>query len=248
MKKDVLKRMEGALNKFVRKYEKDPNVIGIFATGSYIHSKPDKNSDIDTYVLLKDSMTRERGNTWINGIEIEYFMNPVNQVRFYFKDEFKSGRMATAHMFANSLVLHKKGRELDVLIKEAKAILKKKLPVMKKFAVENAKYFLDDIRKDVEDVYINKDWFDFNILSSSLLEKCLEVFYAAKKVDKEKTKRLKAKLKKHDPKFEKLFSVAVLEKDYTKRFKAINKLTDYTEKLVGGRRTREWRLKGKLTI
>src|SRR3989344_3758665 len=107
-------KFQQALQKFVDKHKKNSNVIGIFLTGSFIHSKPDKNSDLDVYVLTKDSKFRERGNTWIDGVEIEYFINPVKQVEQYFKEEGDGGPH-TAHMFINSKVLYSKGNELNIL-------------------------------------------------------------------------------------------------------------------------------------
>ena len=104
-KKDSKEKFEKALNIFVDKTKKNKNVIAILITGSFIHSVPDKNSDLDVYILTKEGKYRERGNTWINGVEVEYFMNPVKQVEQYFIDETKKGGPHTAHMFANSKIL-----------------------------------------------------------------------------------------------------------------------------------------------
>ena len=135
---DLKDKFENALKQFVDKHKKNSNVMAILVSGSYVHSKPDKNSDLDVYIVLEKSKMRERGNTWINGIEIEYFINSINQVNSYFKRE-KEGKdsPSTAHMFVNSKVLLKRGNYLDGLIKEAKIILKKKTPLMNKYEKEN---------------------------------------------------------------------------------------------------------------
>jgi len=74
---NLSEKHEVALKKFVDKQKKNPNVIGMVISGSFVHYKPDKNSDLDVFVVLKDSEYREKGNTWINGVEVEYFINPI---------------------------------------------------------------------------------------------------------------------------------------------------------------------------
>ncbi len=154
---NLREKFDSALKIFVDEHKKDRNVVGILVSGSYIHSKPDKNSDLDVSVVLKDSKTRKRGNTWTNGVEIEYFINPVRQIKHYFKTEVGDISPSTAHMFANSLVLYKKGKIMDELIKEAKKSLQKPRAKLKKFQIENGKYHLDDLEKDLEDVFVRKD-------------------------------------------------------------------------------------------
>ena len=153
-------KFDKALEIFVDKHNKNPNVLAVLITGSYIHSTLDKNSDLDVYVLLEKSEMRERGNTWINGIEIEYFINPVNQVRHYFETEIGNKSPATAHMFANCKILYQKDKTVNQLIKEAKVILKKKMPALNKMDLELARYSIDDTQKDLEDVFLKNDVFD----------------------------------------------------------------------------------------
>lgn len=232
------------LNKFIEKYKKDKNVVGIFLTGSFVHSKPDKNSDLDVYILLKDSKFRERGNTWISGVEIEYFINPIKQVESYFKEEKEKH---TAHMFANSMILYEKGDYLKVLIKKAIKILFTKDKKMSKFQIENAKYHIDDMEKDLEDVYKKKDWFSFELISGHLFEELVNSFFKIKGIRQEKIKRLFVYLSSLDKNFSKLLNSALLEKDYDKKYSAIKKLIRYVESILGGKRKRDWKLRGKCT-
>ncbi|MFH1751529.1 MAG: nucleotidyltransferase domain-containing protein [archaeon] len=240
MKENLTEKFEKALDKFVLKQKKNPNVIGIIASGSFIHSKLDKNSDLDVYVVLEKSKYRERGNTWINGVEIEYFINPINQVKSYFKHEKKP---ATAHMFANSKILYRKGSKLDELITQAKKFVQKKTPKMSKLELELAKYFLDDLKKDLEDVKINNDKFTFELIGNEIIERSLNNFFQVKRCSKEKHKRLKQQLKELDSKFEKVYSKALLKRSY----KNLLELVEHTEKLLGGKRPIEWKLKSKCT-
>lgn len=245
MENNNIQKFQSALDKFVERHKRNPNVIGILLSGSFIHSKPDKNSDLDVSVVLKKSQFRERGNTWIKGIEIEYFINPIEQIKYYFKTEVGDKAPCTTHMFANSYILYKKGNELEKLIKEAKKIMKKGVSPMGKMEKELAKYFLDDLQKDLEDTYLKKDRFAFSIIAMAILEKSLSVFTKLKKIQKEKSKRLRDQLKNLEPEFEVLYSKALLEVSLEKKYKALVKLIDYVERHLGGKRPKEWKLRSK---
>lgn len=242
----IEEKYKQALDIFVEKHKKNNNVIAILVSGSIIHSKPDKNSDLDVHVILSKSTTRERGNTWINDIEVEYFINPINQIEHYFKTEINAPH--TAHMLANSLVLYKKDNTIDRLIHRAKITMSKKLPKMSKVGIENAKYHIDDIKKDLEDVYLKQDLFAFNLIFSTLLSECLKIFYEIKQEPIEKSKRVEWSIEKIDNKFKNIFVKANTEIDIDKRYNSANAVADYIEKLLGGKRSKEWKLKGKLTI
>jgi|SRR3989339_43673 len=247
MSENNLSKFEKVLKKFVDKQIKNQHVIGILVAGSYVHSKPDKNSDLDIHVVLDESKFRERGNTWIDGIEIEYFINPISQIKAYYKEEVGEKAPHTAHMFANSLILFQKGGALDELVKEAKIILKRPIKPMNKNGMELAKYFLDDMAKDLEDVLIKRDFFALSLIAHEIFQKCLQIFLKQKGVEREKTKRLSNQLRAVDKNFDKLFSSAVLESDPKKKYTATIKLINYVENLVGGKRPKEWKFRGKLT-
>lgn len=247
MASNLKAKFDEALKIFVDKHKTNSNVLAVLVSGSYIHSKPDKNSDLDVYVILEKAKMRERGNTWINRVEIEYFINPPNQIRYYFKEETGDKAPCTAHMFANSIILYQKGNTVNQLIKEAKALIKKKMPKMIKMEIEFARYEIDDTRKDLEDVYLKKDIFAFSIVANDLLNDCLKIFYKIQRVPKEKSKRLQEHLKKLDKQFEKVYSTAVTEQNIDKKYRAVNEVVDYIEKLIGGKRPKEWKLRSKCT-
>jgi len=235
-----------ALDKFVLRMEKRPDVIGILVSGSYIHSRIDKNSDIDVFVVTRNGSMRERGNTWIDNIEIEYFINPVKQVRNYFRTEVGDKSPCTAHMFANCNVLLKKDQIVDKLIREAKAIIQQKAPKMTKMDLELAKYFIDDMKKDMQDVY-QKDSFAFHYVCNELLSYLLKQFFRLKQAKMEKNKRLLGQIKSFDPKFASLYSKAAVSSKSDSKYKAMLNLIHYTESLLGGRRSKEWKLRSKCT-
>ena len=243
-----ISKYEQALEVFVNQYKKKPRVLAIFVTGSYVHSNLDKNSDLDVYVLTDKGKTRERGNLWINGVEVEYFINPVDQVRHYFKTEIGSKGSSAAHMFVSSRILYQKDATVNQLIKEAGRALKKKSPPMKKIDVEIARYSIDDTWKDLEDVYLRRDPFAFAQVADDLLRDCQDLFFKVHRVHKEKPKRLREYLRGIDKEYEKRYSNALVERDVDKQFKDLTKLVKYVEKLLGGKRPKEWILKSKCTV
>ncbi len=113
--------------------------------------------------------------------------------------------------------------------------------------LEFARYSIDDTQKDLEDVYLKKNIFVFSLIANNLLQECLNLFFKVHRIFKEKPKRLQKDLKLIDKNFERLYSSALIEKNIDKQYKNINKLVNYTEKLIGGKRPREWVLKSKCT-
>lgn len=245
---NLKEKFQKALDTYVDKTKRNKNVIAILITGSFIHSIPDKNSDLDVYVLMKEGKFRERGNTWINGVEIEYFMNPIKQVEQYFIDETKKGGPHTAHMFANSKILFKRGNEVDRLIKKANAIINKKRKSMDNTSKELAKYFLDDLEKDLEDTYLKRDPFSFNLVANDILNKTLDVFLQITRTYEEKHKRLYNYLNSKDKKFASLYKAALLENNTKKKYPLLIKLIRYIENKIDGKRSKEWKLRSKCTF
>ena len=68
-----------------------------------------KYSDVDVYIVLSDMIDwRERGNVIIDGVLVEYFANPVKQIRHYFEKEFKQNIRSTARIITIGKVLFDK--------------------------------------------------------------------------------------------------------------------------------------------
>lgn len=235
------------LQKFIEKYKKQPNVAAIIVFGSYVNSKLDKNSDLDVYIILKNSKTRERGNAWIDGVEIEYFINPIKQIKKYFYEERANKKFTTTHIFANSIVLYKNGNIINKLIQMAKKIIDKN-GRMSHYEIELNKYIIDDIKKDIEDVYLKKDVFTFNLIVNKLILKCIDIFFDFNKIIEGRPKKIGIKIKEVDLKFKKIISHLMAETNIDKKFIKANKLIKYLEKILGGKRLKNWKLISQCTL
>ena len=92
---------EKAVNTFIGSLDCKDQIIGAIICGSYVTGNPSDHSDIDLHLLLDESCDRrERGNTYVDGFLIEYFLNPVRQHYRYAEEDCWNRRIVNAHMFA----------------------------------------------------------------------------------------------------------------------------------------------------
>ena len=111
---------------FLQDYKNEDYFIGAILTGSYATGNNDINSDIDIFIITKDSTPwRERGNRLIDGYMVEYFINPLRQVVKEFDEGFATGNIATTLMFAGSVILRDTDGIVTGLVERAKSELGK---------------------------------------------------------------------------------------------------------------------------
>jgi len=187
---------------------------------------------------------RERGNTWIDGIEIEYFKNPPSQIRKYFASESSSPH--TAHMLAYGELVYCESEEVKELIKEAKIIIDKRPTKLNAIQVEFEKYFVDDLFKDLEDSILNKDDVASIIIRNKLIDRCVDVFCKVHQIRREKDKRIYEQIKSIDKRF--LISLKSALNENWEEMNDLKGLTGLTEDLLGGPRSKEWIIKSDLDL
>ncbi|MEL7530221.1 MAG: nucleotidyltransferase domain-containing protein [Bacteroidota bacterium] len=237
-------QFQAAADEYVAKAQLETDVIGIVVSGSFAHGKLDPNSDIDIFVITDPSNTeRERGNTWINGIEIEYFKNPPQQIRAYFRQE-KSPH--TAHILAKGQVVYERSTEVEKLIQEAKAIIDAPAPALKDFQKELLKYHLDDLIKDYADCNAVEDYFAAMLIKHQVVNHCIDTFCQLHQIYRTKNKRLMGQLFELDATFG-LMIVQLGLSDWDDK-DGLERVAAYTANLLGGARSKEWTLKSKLDL
>lgn len=242
---ELLEKYIDASKEYVEKEKFNEEVIGIVVSGSMKYSDIDKNSDIDIHVILDPTCNyRERGNLWIRGIEIEYFKNPPAQIKSYFEKEKKSPH--TAHMLAFGEVVYRKSEIVDELVSIAKSIINEKPPKLKDFEIEFEKYFIDDYYKDIEDAILNKDVLGAKIIRANIINRSIDIFCKINQIRRGKDKRLSKQIGLLDADFNELI-LRTLNENWNENT-TIEKLRTKVEKLLGGRRTPEWKLRSKLDL
>ncbi len=242
---DRKQQFQQAAEAYVEAEKQQEDVVGIIVAGSLIYSELDKNSDIDIYVILHpDCNYRERGNTWINDVEIEYFKNPPQQIRSYFQKEQNSPH--SADMIANGKVVYNISTEVDQLRIEAQEIINTPPAPIKGFEIELGKYFLDDLSKDLEDSRLKGDLLAMELLKHQIVNKCIDLFCEIHRIRRTKHKRLEQQLGNIDQKFVQLLK-RTTDHHWEERG-AIEALLAAMGTLLGGSRSKEWVLKSPLDL
>lgn len=230
---------------FIMPFEQDVETIGILLVGSHVYGVVDPNSDVDIYIIQKEGKTRERGNRWIDGFEIEYFINPLNQVYDYLQTE-QHFRPITAEMLSKAIIL--KGRDNSQIMKllaKARKIVQTPLPQLSETELELIKYQLDDVEKDLLDTKDRKDFFAYNLIADQLVNLSIDTFLRCHNQRRLKTKMLMNQIRKLDAQVAVLLEKIV---DSNYEVTSLRNLIDYVENLIGGKRTKDWTLKGPLTF
>ena len=68
------------LNEFLKEYVDDDSILGAILGGSYATGNYTENSDIDISIITKNNY-KKRGNVIIDDIMIEYFINPISELK-----------------------------------------------------------------------------------------------------------------------------------------------------------------------
>jgi len=239
------KRYQEVAKQYIATEAEKAEVIGIVICGSLAYSKLDKNSDIDIHVILDESCNyRERGNTWMNDIEVEYFKNPARQIRAYFQAETASPH--TAHMLAHGNLAYSNSQIVNELVVEAQAIITAKPPAYSELQLELERYFIDDYYKDLDDVLSSDNALAEYLINAKIINRSIDIFCKVHRIRRYKDKSIDSQLSSIDPKFVVLVQNALITKDDGSI--AVNELRAYIEHLIGGGRTKEWHLRSDLTL
>jgi hypothetical protein len=136
---------EDALAEFLKPWRESRDVEGAVATGSRVLGTATPHSDIDVHlVLVEGTEWRERGNRIVRGYLIEYFLNPVVQIKQYMEDDRRSGRRTNARMFARGWILFDHRGAVEELCEYAKHQFDLPLVGLSSDETELAKYALWD--------------------------------------------------------------------------------------------------------
>jgi hypothetical protein len=102
--------------------------LGIIATGTIIRGHPHVSSDFDIFVL-HDATFRRRIQRYFNGVPTEILINPPHQVRSYFMEEHREGRLITIHMLATGVVVYDADPVVEALLAESRDWLARPITV-----------------------------------------------------------------------------------------------------------------------
>ncbi len=246
------------INKFIDQFKiKHSNykieIVGIFGFGSRFEQKTVyPNSDLDIYLVIKNIGKRFRGITHIDKIEIDYFVNPIEQLKTDW-EKVKNGavvKKTIAYMLKDGKIILDSNNELKNLQAQAKKFLKDELKNnnLTKSTIISVKYFIEDYIKDIEDSLSNNDIFSWQYNTTSLLNYLIEVFCRFHKISLVKQKYQGAEIAKQDKKFVKLYEAIATASSREVKFKKIQNLVLYCLKSFGGKLPEEWEIESFVEV
>ena len=135
------------------KYMENEHVLGAFFYGSYQTGFNRKHSDIDILIVFDNNNPNRliRGNKYINGIRIEYFEKPLNDIYLTIKNDYNNQSNAPLSIVGTSKILFDKKGALKKLQKYAIKTFSKPLPVLDE---ETAKEYVSILNNRMEKIHI----------------------------------------------------------------------------------------------
>lgn len=164
------------LNKFIDTLDYKDDIIGVLACGSYITGNPSSHSDLDVHIILKDEVKyRERGNKFISGLLIEYFSNSANQIRQYFRDDYKNMRTNSWVQFITGIAVFDKFGIVKKLKDEAQTFFDKGFSDINTDTGLLKRYELWDMLDNLQDAFENNR-LDFDFMYYTNLDKLIATY------------------------------------------------------------------------
>ena len=177
----MVNNWKNVLEKFINEYKDEDFVIGAVLCGSYATGNYTKKSDIDIHIITKEISYKQRGNVIIDGIMIEYFMNPLSEVYKYLENDFKNRRrLADANMYVNGIVLFDKTGEIEKLKEDCKKYYELDFDEPDGNTIMCNNYMCWDLLDEINDQIENQETYD--LLYWMLLKELISNYYYKNKI------------------------------------------------------------------
>lgn len=143
-------------------YLQDEHILGVLFYGSYKYGLNNQNSDIDLHIIYDDSNPEHliRGNTFVNGIRIEYFEKTISDIYNNVEEGYTTQDNATESIIGKSEIIYEKNNSMQDLqeyvlnrfknglpplteneAKEQVSIINNRMEKLKKYAEEDSYFF-----------------------------------------------------------------------------------------------------------
>lgn len=233
---------EKALEKFLRPIRKNPLITGALITGSRAIGTTSANSDIDVHLILaKGTKWRERGNKYVDGYMVEYFMNTIAQLAAYRRHDYAAYSRTDARMFALGRIIFDTTGELTAFQQSAWKELDKTFRKPSKNEIEMGKYGLWDELDNLEALFLTKSP-AYDYCHKLLLNRTLEVYRRYLALDVGASSKIVRYFT--EPDFRKRYSLPVFpDSAFSKKFigcltdnsfPKIKMLVNHTNRKMGG--------------
>lgn len=143
-------------------YLQDEHILGVLFYGSYKYGLNNQNSDIDLHIIYDDSNPEHliRGNTFVNGIRLEYFEKTISDIYNNVEEGYTTQDNATESIIGKSEIIYEKNNSMQDLqeyvlnrfkngllplteneAKEQVSIINNRMEKLKKYAEEDSYFF-----------------------------------------------------------------------------------------------------------
>ena len=152
-----MEKWEAVARKFVEQCDFNHDIEAVFLTGSYVAGNADKYSDIDLYIVLNDNVTwRARGNKRIDGFLVEYFANPVRQIKKYIDSAYGNVSIIEINMITYGIVIFDKNSTAESMREYCSLKDINNFPALHEFHIKNGLYKIWDEFDEITRSYDNK--------------------------------------------------------------------------------------------
>ncbi|MCR8656627.1 nucleotidyltransferase domain-containing protein [Paenibacillus endoradicis] len=251
---------EIAVEQFINTWIENKDVVGALVCGSYITGEPSNRSDIDIHLILSEDVEwRERGNCIIDGLLIEYFSNPPQQIRYYFQEDYNDQRTMAMVQFITGKVIFDHIGVIEQLKQEALHWKSKTYDNLSPSLIEIKKYTLWDAYDNLLDCYEQKR-FDFSFVYNNSLCDLFDIYCSVLQIEQiphyqislylTETSYLRKYMKQAfpDQQFKTMFIEALKADEEDNMIHCYKILTEYVLKETGGFNIDGWKLRSKLQL
>lgn len=176
-----MERWKQILESFLEDYKNKDYVIGAILCGSYATGNNTKRSDIDVHIVTTDISYKQRGNVIVDGIMIEYFMNPLSELYKYLENDYKQRRrLADANMYGHGVILFDKNGEIEKLKKYSLKYYDMDFDEPEKNTILYNNYVCWDLMDEIKDKIDNNENFDLDYYM--LLKELISNYYYKNKI------------------------------------------------------------------
>lgn len=176
-----MEKWEKVLNEFLKEYVDDDSILGAILGGSYATGNYTENSDIDISIITTNDNYKKRGNVIIDDIMIEYFINPISELKKYMEDDYNNRhRLSTSNLIGNGKIIFSKNNIMEDLQKEALSYYNKEFPTPDGTKVKCQKYACWDAYDELKDKVKNNESYNLNYFV--LLQNLIDCYYYSNNV------------------------------------------------------------------
>ena len=155
--KNSMEKWEAVAKRFIEQCDFINDIEAVFLTGSYAAGNSDMHSDIDLYIVLNENVNwRVRGNKWFDGFRIEYFANPVKQIKAYIDSSYTDVSIQEINMILNGIIIYNKNSTAESLIEYCDQKSKENFPALGDYNVKMGLYQIWDNFDELTRAYENK--------------------------------------------------------------------------------------------